>query len=124
MDMGDNDLTCFTDSENAQVKTIQLLNYEHLPCLAHKLNTVLQTFFEHKHTQCPKSILNTIKCCKGIVLHFKQGLHMDLLETNLKQNGKLDGIRILLCLKAWLRTGRAYTNALMQWTTQTKTYVL
>ena len=70
-----------------QIATIKKLGYPHLPCLAHKLNTVLQTFFEKKNTQCPKTILNTVKSCKGIVAHYKQGYHMDLLETTLKQNG-------------------------------------
>ena len=82
------DLMFVTDSEPVQIKTISVLGYLHLPCLAHKLNTVLQTFFESRTTQCPKSILNTVKSCKGIVQHYKQGFHMDLLDTTLKQNGE------------------------------------
>ncbi len=85
--IGDHGLMFVTDSEPVQIKTIEVLQYAHLPCLAHKLNTVLQTFFENKNTQCPKSILNTVKSCKGIVQHYKQGFHMDLLDTTLKQNG-------------------------------------
>jgi hypothetical protein len=82
-----NALTFVTDSEPVQIATIKKLNLPHLPCLAHKLNTVLQTFFEKKNSQCPKTILNTVKSCKGIVTHYKEGFHMDLLETTLKQNG-------------------------------------
>jgi hypothetical protein len=86
--IGNNPLTFVTDSEPVQIATINTLGYPHLPCLAHKLNTVLQTFFESKNTECPKAILNTVKSCKGIVTHFKQGFHMDLLETTLKQSGE------------------------------------
>jgi hypothetical protein len=84
----ENPVMFVTDSEPVQIATIKNLDYPHLPCLAHKLNTVLQTFFESKTTECPKSILNTVKSCKGIVTHYKQGFHMDLLDTTLKQNGE------------------------------------
>lgn len=85
--IGETPLTFVTDSEPVQIATIKKLNYPHLPCLAHKLKTVLQTFFNSK-TLCPGSILDTVKCCKGIVSHYKQGFHMDLLDTTLKQNGE------------------------------------
>ena len=86
--IGENPLTFVTDSEPVQIKTIHELNYPHLPCLAHRLNTVLQTFFDASKNYCPKSIVNTVKSCKGIVTHYKQGFHMDLLDTTLKQNGE------------------------------------
>lgn len=77
-----------TDSEAVQVATIKNeLKENHLPCLAHKLNTVLQTFFDTNKRLCPAFILNMIKSCKGIVTHFKQGFHGDLLPTTLKQSG-------------------------------------
>jgi hypothetical protein len=71
-----------TDSEPVQIATIKDdLEEAHLPCLAHKLNTVLQTFFNPTKKLCPLKIINSIKSCKGIVSQSLQEKHRFWMDT-------------------------------------------
>ncbi|CAJ0851345.1 4781_t:CDS:2, partial [Entrophospora sp. SA101] len=61
--------------------------YNHLACLAHRINTVLDTSFKENNFQL-SSIINTIDGCKSLVTFFKQSSLYSKLEKTLKQESK------------------------------------
>lgn len=93
-------ITWVTDSEATQLKAIKEMGDDGLPCIAHKLNTVLQTVFS-KSKPALKGIQDSIKCIKEIVTFFKKGFHMGKLQTSLKQCGETRWNSHLTMLKSF-----------------------